>query len=227
MRILRDYVLRYFVEKQEKNGGYFGTDVSDLAIEIGVSGHGLRRRLSKWIKEDKDFYNIIYLGKHRSHITHDEFLEIKKRIYSNPQEVKSHILSDLQDLRKIRGKKNIPPSTFYRLINRTFLEDSFDWFKINKIKIPSQYSVEEARDSLSNIFTFHNLKTYGGTDLTAICDRLEKAKECFSVYDVDPIDYYPHILTRRKHLPSLLTSIPLNNWRFRKDSFLRFRMPLL
>ncbi len=61
MRIRRDEVLLYLTEKQDKKGGYFGTDISDLAKEIGVSGHGLRRRLSKWIKEDKDFSNLIYL----------------------------------------------------------------------------------------------------------------------------------------------------------------------
>jgi len=208
MRIRRDYVLLYLTEKQDEKGGYFGTDISDLAKEMGVSGHGLRRQLSKWIKEDKDFSNLIYLGKYRSRITHSEFLEIRKRLHSNPQEVKNHILSDLQSIRKIRGDKAIPPSTFYRWVNQTLLEDPLDWFKINKIKIPPQYSVEEARNSLSNIFTFHGLKSYGGTDLAAIYDRLEKAKECFSAYDVDPISYYPHILTRRKHLSRLLTSIP-------------------
>ena len=208
MRIRRDYVLFYLAEKQDENGGYFGTDISELAKKMGVSGHGLRRRLSKWMKEDKDFSNLIYLGRYRSRITHIEFLEIRKRIHSNPQEVKSYILSDLQDVRKIKGEKAIPPSTFYRWVNQTLLEDPLDWFKINKIKIPPQYSVEEARNSLSTIFTFHGLKNYGGTDLSAIYDRLEKAKECFSAYDVDPIGYYPHILTRRKHLSSLLTSIP-------------------
>ncbi len=91
MRIWRDYVLRYLTKKQDKNVGYFGSDISDLAKEIGVSGYGLRRRLSKWVKVDKDFSNIIYLGKYRSRITHNEFLEIRKRIHSNPQEVKSHI----------------------------------------------------------------------------------------------------------------------------------------
>lgn len=96
MRIRRDYVLLYLTEKQDEKGGYFGTDISDLAKEMGVSGHGLRRQLSKWIKEDKDFSNLIYLGKYRSRITHSEFLEIRKRIHSNPQEVKNHILYDLQ-----------------------------------------------------------------------------------------------------------------------------------
>ncbi len=34
MRIQRDYVLRYLKDKQEKDGGYFGTDIFNLAKEL-------------------------------------------------------------------------------------------------------------------------------------------------------------------------------------------------
>ncbi len=205
MRIQRDYVLRYLKDKQEKDGGYFGTDIFDLAKEIKISFYGLRKQLLKWTKEDKAFSSLIYLGKHRSPLTHDEILKIKERINSNSLEVKSHILSDLQDARKSKNEKAISISTFYRWTKQIVLND---WFKIKNIKIPQRYSVEEARDSLSTIFTFHGLKTHGGADLPAIYERFAKAKEWFSIYGIDPICYYPHILTRRKHLRSLLTSIP-------------------
>ncbi len=206
MKINRDIVLHYLKEKQEKYGGYFGTDISDLAENIGVSSRGLRRHLSKWIKNVKDFSNLIYLGKRQPSLTPDEIVKIKERLHSNSLEVKSNILSDLQNDRKIKNEKVIPTATFYRWIN--ILADFFNWFKIKNIKIPSTYSVEKARESLSTIFTFHGLKTYGGADLPAINDRLVKAKDYFSMYGVDPIDYYPHNPTRRKHLRNLLTSIP-------------------
>ncbi len=206
MKINRDYVFHYLKEKQGKYGGYFGTDVSNLAEKIGVSSRGLRRHLSKWIKNIKDFSNLIYLGKRQPSITHNEFLKIKERLHSNSLEVKSYILSDLQNDRKIKNEKAIPTATFYRWIN--ILTDYFDWFRIKNIKMPSTYSIAEARESLSTVFTFHGLKTYGGADLPAIYDRLVKAKDCFSIYGVDPIGYYPHILTRKKHLRNLLTSIP-------------------
>jgi ribosomal 30S subunit maturation factor RimM len=64
-----------------------------------------------------------YLGRYRPSI--DEFLEIEERIHSNPLEVKSHILSDLQDTRKIKGEEAIPTSTFYRqtALNEYFFLD--------------------------------------------------------------------------------------------------------
>jgi hypothetical protein len=49
---------------------------------------------AKWIKEEPDFLNLIYLGKSPPSITLDEFIEIKDRIQSNPLELKKHLLSD-------------------------------------------------------------------------------------------------------------------------------------
>ena len=208
MKIKRDCVLSYLREKQERAGGYTGTDLVELAEVLGVTYMAIWKRVSKWVKEDPAFTNLTYLGRYRPSITLNEFLEIEERLQSNPLEVKSHILSDLRDTRKIKGEKAIPTSTFYRQTALNEYFSGYDWFKVKNIKIPPQYSVEEARDSLSSIFTFSGLKTYGGADLPAIYERLVKAKEWFSLYGADPICYYPHIFTRRKHLRRLLTSIP-------------------
>lgn len=114
---------------------------------LSVTYMAVLKSVSKWVKEDPAFANFIYLGRYPPSITPDEFLEIEERLHSNPLEVKSYILSDLQDSRKIRGEKPISTSTFYRWI--TVFTDYLDWFKIKNIKIPSTYSVEEARESLS------------------------------------------------------------------------------
>jgi hypothetical protein len=41
-----------------------------------------------------------------------------------------------------------------------------------------------------------------------IYNRWVKAKDWFSVYGVDSMVFYPEILSRERHLRSLLTSIP-------------------
>lgn len=205
MRIKRDFILFYLRERQERAGGYTGTDLVELAKLLGVTYMAVLKSVSKWRKEDPAFANFIYLGRYPPSITPNEFSEIEERLHSNPLEVKSYILSDLQNARKIRGEEPISTSTFYRWTS--VFTDYLDWFKIKNIKIPSTYSIEEVKESLSTVFTFYGLKNYGGADLTAIYDRLVKAKECFSTYSVDPNRYYSHILPRRKHLRNLLTSI--------------------
>ena len=74
--ISRERVLIFLREKQEFDGGYSGNDLTKLAELLMVTPFGLRRRLSFWIKTDKEFSQFIYLGKEKPPITLFEFFKI-------------------------------------------------------------------------------------------------------------------------------------------------------
>jgi len=209
MKVNRDTVLAYLREFEERNGGYYGTDLMNLAEKLGVTWRGLKKRLAKWLKEDKAFIGLHYLGNHKPSITLNEFIEIENRIVSNPLEVKSHIYSDINKERETSGKESIAKPTFYRAARQTSIE-KYSWFARKFIKLPSLYSVHDARDSLSTLFTYSDLKAYGGADIQAIYDRWILARKYFSNYLVEPILFYPDILHRERQLRSLLSSIPPN-----------------
>lgn len=78
--------------------------------------------------------------------------------------------------------------------------------KISGYRPNIQLKKQEIRYPPSSPFLV--LKTFGGANLSAIYERLAKAKKWFSIYGIDPISYYPRILTRRKHLRSQLSTIP-------------------
>jgi AcrR family transcriptional regulator len=59
--IKRKIVLEFLRLKQETDGGFTGTDLTDLAEILGVTPRGLRWRISNWIKTDKEFSQFIYL----------------------------------------------------------------------------------------------------------------------------------------------------------------------
>jgi hypothetical protein len=213
MTIQKERILLRLQELEEANGGYFGTDINNLAKELEVTYRALKKRLKEWLKTDPAFANFHYLGKHRPTITLDEFAEMKERVSANPLEVKSHICSDLNEKRTAIGKKSVAKTTFYRGIGQATLsqfctDTPYQWFERTGIRIPPNYSVEDARESLSEIFTFSALKAYGGADIRAIYERLKNAKEHFSGYDVEPMQHYPRILMLGTHLRSLLSSIP-------------------
>jgi hypothetical protein len=63
MKIDRDYVLAYLRKLKEKHGGYFGTDLSNLAHELSVTLIGLKKRLGKWLTEDPAFASWLSLSK--------------------------------------------------------------------------------------------------------------------------------------------------------------------
>src|SRR5574341_1488481 len=205
--ISREQVLTFLQRKQESYGGYTGNDITELAEFLNVTPRGLNRRLAYWIQNDKEFSNFIYLGKEKPSITLSEFLEIEQKFVENPIQVKKRVFDDIQTKRGLENLSPLSKSTYYRKVDKTLLsqysyEMGYRWFESEKITITSDYSVEKNRDAVSTLFTFSDLKTYGGADLNAICERLTKSKEWFSMYNVRAMRFYPQILTRNRFLRS-------------------------
>jgi hypothetical protein len=73
--------------------------------------------------------------------------------------------------RKIRDQEPLAKTTFYRHVNQKILSmycsETDNWFRAKNIPIPENYSLEKNRESLQTIFTFSDLKTYGGADIDA------------------------------------------------------------
>jgi hypothetical protein len=213
--IERDYVLKYLQDKQETEGGYTGNDLTAFAQQLGVTERGLRKRISNWINNYKEFKQLIYLGKEKPSITLSEFLEIEYKFSENPIQVKNGIFDEIQRKRDLLNLEPLSKSTYYRKVNQTLFsqysyEKEYRWFESEKITIPEDYSMEKNRDYLLTLFTFSDMKTYGGADLNAICERLTKSKEWFSMYDVKADRFYSQILTRNRFLKNILTSIHPN-----------------
>ncbi len=212
--ISRERVLIFLREKQESNGGYSGNDLTKLAELLMVTPFGLRRRLSFWIETDKEFSQFVYLGKEKPPITLFEFFKIDHELRENPIKVKKGIYGNIQEERKSRNQEPLAESTFYRHIKQKvisiYCSETDNWFKSKEIPFPEDYSLEKNRASLQTIFTFSDLKTYGGANLDAIHQKLIKAKEAFSIYKVEASRFYPEILSRRKFLQRFLASIPPN-----------------
>ena len=131
--ISRERVLIFLREKQEFDGGYSGNDLTKLAELLMVTPFGLRRRLSFWIKTDKEFSQFIYLGKEKPPITLFEFFKIDHELRENPIKVKKGIYGNIQEERKSRNQKPLSESTFYRNIKQEILSiycsETNNWFR--------------------------------------------------------------------------------------------------
>ena len=114
--IERDYVLKYLQDKQKTEGGYTGNDLTVFAEQLGVTARGLRKRISNWINNDKEFKQLIYLGKEKPSITLSEFLEIEHKFVENPIQVKKDIYDEIQTKRDVENLALLSKSTYYQYL---------------------------------------------------------------------------------------------------------------
>ncbi len=54
MAINVNYVLERLSTRQIESGGYYGTDVTELSKELGVTPQGLRKQISGWKRSIKE-----------------------------------------------------------------------------------------------------------------------------------------------------------------------------
>ncbi len=82
MTIDVNYVLERLSIRPVESGGYFGTDITELSNELGVTPQGLRKQISKWKRSKEEFRNLKYLGQRPPSVTLTEFIEIEARTYA-------------------------------------------------------------------------------------------------------------------------------------------------
>lgn len=83
------------------------------------------------------------------------------------------------------------------------------WLVIQGIEVSDAYNLVNARTTLSNIFIYTDLKTFGGIDIDNIALRLQKAQKWFqeAYPNVDPFKWFFRIRPRSKVIRNHLSRI--------------------
>jgi hypothetical protein len=215
MRISKNRVLDFLTRCQIEKGGYTGSDVTILAKSIPVSPQALRKRIDDWNSSDQTFKQLRYLGKQTIPLTVDEFVLIRQWLKENPLGGISDILQELNDNRQKQGKDSIPQSSFYRFVNSQKesltgnVPRELQWLIFNRIKVTDTYILANARASLSTVFTYTDLKTFGGIDIDGIASRLQEAQKWFqqTYLGTDPFEWFPRIRSRSKVIRTIVSRI--------------------
>jgi hypothetical protein len=215
MRISKNRVLDFLTRCQIEKGGYTGIDVTTLAKSIPVSPQALRKRIDDWNSSDQTFKQLRYLGKQTIPLSIDDFVLIRQWLKENPLGRISDILQELNDNRQKQGKDSIPQSPFYRFVNSQKesltgnVPRELQWLIFNRIKVTDTYILANARASLSTVFTYTDLKTFGGIDIDGIASRLQEAQKCFqqTYPGADPFEWFPRIRLRSKVIRNQLSRI--------------------
>ena len=151
---------------QIERGGYTGNGIAKLAKNIPVSPQALRKQINYWTSIDQAFNQLSYLGQRTISITLDDFILINQRLKEKPLGRMSDILREINDNQQKQGKNAIPQSSFYRFITsrkESLTGDApreLQWSILFGINIVDTYNLANARASLSDVFTYSDLKTF-------------------------------------------------------------------
>jgi len=83
------------------------------------------------------------------------------------------------------------------------------WLIFFGINVVDTYNLANARASLSDIFTYSDLKTFGGIDIDSLASRLQEAQKWFqqTYPGADPFEWFPRIRLRSKVIRNHLSRI--------------------
>ncbi len=216
MRINKTKVFDFLMGCQIEKGCYTGNDIAKMAKNIPVSPRALRKRINYWTSTDQTFRQLVYLGQRTIPITLDDFVLINQRLKEKPLGRMSDILRELNDNRQEQGKEPIPQSTFYRFVTSRkeslTAQQELQWLILYGINVAGTYNLANARASLSTVFSYTDLKTFGGIDIEGIASRLQEAQKWFqqTYPGADPFEWFPRIRLRSKVIRNHLSRIKAN-----------------
>ncbi len=215
MRQIKEEIYSHLYARQQQFGGYSGKDIEKIAKLFGFDRRTLKRNIEKWSKTDPLFAELKYTGRRSIPMTFEDIAILNKRLSENITCTKQELIREINEKRIKREEAPIPQSTFYRIINN-FIEtltkgkpQEQHWLVIQGIEVNDTYNLADARATLSNIFTYNELKAFGGIDLESIALRLDEAQEWFNqtYLNVDPFKWFPRIRSRSKVIRNHLSRI--------------------
>ncbi len=215
MRQYKKRIYDHLLEYQQRFGGYTGKDLDEIARIFGLNKRTLKRYVEKWSKSDPLFSTLKYTGKRSVPLTLEEVTFLNQRLKENITCTKEVLVRDINDNRIRRGDVPIGRSSLFYVIDNWIealthgAPQEQHWLVLQGIEVSDAYNLSDARATLSNIFTYSDLKTFCGIDIDSIASRLQEVETYFqrTYLNIDPLKHFPHIRPRSKLIRNHLSRI--------------------
>jgi hypothetical protein len=208
-------IYNHLLEYQQRFGGYTGKDLDETARIFGLNKRTLKRNAENWSKNDPLFSKLKYIGQRSIPITLDEITLLNQRLKENITCTKQVLVREINNNRNRRGDVPIGRSSLFQVIDNWIealthgAPQEQHWLVLQEIEVSDAYNLSDARATLSNIFTYSDLKTFCGIDIDGIASRLQEAETYFqrTYLNIDPLKHFPHVRPRSKVIRNHLSRI--------------------
>lgn len=215
MRKDKKKIYNHLFEYQQRFGGYTGKDLDEIAKILGFNKRTLKRNVENWSKTDPVFSKLKYIGQRSIPITLEEITALNQRLKENITCTKQILVREINDKRIKRGDVPISRASLFRIIDNWIealthgAPPELHWLVLQGIEVSDAYNLSDSRSTLSNIFTYSELKTFCGINIDSIALRLQEAETYFqqTYPNIDPLKHFPHIRLRSKVIRNHLSRI--------------------
>lgn len=215
MRQYKKKIYDHLLEYQQRFGGYTGKNLDEIARIFGLNKRTLKRYVEKWSKSDPLFSTLKYTGKRSVSLTLEDVTLLNQRLKENITCTKQVLVREINDNRIRRGDVPIGRSSLFYVIDNWIealthgAPQEQHWLVLQGIEVSDAYNLSDARATLSNIFTYSDLKTFCGIDIDSIASRLQEAETYFqrTYLNIDPLKHFSHIRPRSKLIRNHLSRI--------------------
>ena len=215
MKVSRQAILDFLQERRKEAGGHTGEDLVLYAEEHRLNPHTFSRRVDRLLRDDPSFRGLIYLGKRKPSLSIEDYDLIINALDHSPLMAPTELVESVAQRRAEAGLPPVPDRSLRKTVQELSVgrgrdrQDPLLWFTGMKIPVALCYSLEEARRSLDDVFTYRDLTTHRGISLTKTLARFTEADRLFQTWHpgVSPVEWYEGSRPRAAVLPGLLASI--------------------
>lgn len=205
----REKVYIQLLELHKTYGGYYGTDIAEIAREHNVSVASMQVNFCRWRAVDERFAYLNYLGRRRPNYSLREFIPALDELAENILALPILYLHEINYKRKAENLPPISKSSFFKVLNDVgFSEASkpyvcrigyYENFKFRKEKL------EANRNVLFDIFSFKGLLNKKDLNIKDIYNKFDVANNWFieNYPGVDPYSFFEKVHPKMRFLWAL------------------------
>jgi hypothetical protein len=193
----REKVFKRLLDLQTSYGGYYGTDLADIAHEHNISTASMQVNLCRWRADDKRFALLIYLGRRRPNYSLREFIPALDQLAKNIIAKPILFLDELNYKRKVEGLPPIPKSSFFKVLAAVGFTEAarpyvcrLGYYK-NCVFLMDK--LDANRKALFDLFTFKGIQR--PFQLSDILKRYESSTDWFikSYPGINPYSFFEYV----------------------------------
>ena len=194
----KEEIYKKLLELHKIYGGYYGTDISEIAREYNVSAPSMQVNLCRWRSSDIKFSYLNYLGRRRPNYSLREFIPSLNSLAKNILAMPILFFDEINYNRKAESLQPISKSSFFKVLNDAGFSEVA---KKHICRIGYYRNLEfqteklaANRKPLSNLFTLQGLLNEKSLHINDVFHKFNAANNWFfENYSVNPYCFFKEV----------------------------------